>query len=150
MKVIKWITSSGDLLSGKILITDAITSQTKVIKTGAATHTHITDLGESSPVNLISTTDLRLKINDFDLIDVRTKEERLQYHIGGMHIPLAELESNLPLANLHKPLVFYCESGRRSAEAFRMIKKQSPGWDIFSLGGGLQAWERIRIIINEK
>jgi molybdopterin/thiamine biosynthesis adenylyltransferase/rhodanese-related sulfurtransferase len=142
-EVIKWITGSGDLLSGKMLMIDARTLQTRIIKTGAVTKTNITGLEESIPVSMITIADLKNKINEFELVDVRNKEERMQYHIGGTHIPLAEMETSWPLLRLQKPVVFYCESGTRSMEALKIVKRQFPEHDLFSLEGGLQAWKEL-------
>jgi adenylyltransferase/sulfurtransferase len=142
-EVIKYITRVGELLTGKLLILDALTLQSRIIKTGHATKTTITALLQTETISLISVNDLRNGITNglFELIDVRNMEERNQYHIGGKHIPLAEIETSISLIDGNKPIVFYCRSGRRSAEAIRLIKKHFAGSKLLSLKGGLKAWK---------
>ena len=149
-EVIKYITGTGDLLSGKILMIDAATLQTRIIKTGKATKTTITKLPETFDIKLISADELRNSFDKdlYELIDVRNADERNQYNIGGKHIPLTEIEKNLSFFNLTKPIIFYCETGRRSAEAVRVLKKQFTEKDIYSLDGGMKAWKEIEIIIQ--
>ncbi len=144
-EVIKWITGSGELLAGKIFMIDARTLQSRVIKTGAATKTIITELQPTEVINLISADFLKEKLeeNVYDLVDVRTIEERNNFHIGGKHIPLPDIENNLSLLSFEKPLVFYCESGRRSAEAIKIIQVQFPDASLFSLDGGIKSWKSL-------
>ncbi len=141
-EVIKYITGTGELLTGKLLILDALTLQSRIIKTGITTKTTITALPSTEPIKLISVNELRNGMVDglFELIDVRNIEERNHYHIGGKHIPFAEIETNLSLIDSNKPVVFYCQSGRRSAEAIRLINKQFESCELLSLDGGLKAW----------
>jgi molybdopterin/thiamine biosynthesis adenylyltransferase/rhodanese-related sulfurtransferase len=141
-EVIKYITQTGELLAAKILILDAETLQSRVIKLAHATKTNITKMPETFIVPTISINDVKrnLKKNEYELIDVRSDEEREQFNIGGQHIPITKLkETPLTLSN-NKATVFYCASGKRSAEAVKHIKKQEPSANIFSLEGGMKAW----------
>ena len=52
-----------------------------------------------------------------------------------------ELEKEATYLNPLKPLVFYCSSGKRSSEAVNLVKKKFPDSAMFSLEGGLKAWE---------
>jgi adenylyltransferase/sulfurtransferase len=141
-EVIKYITQTGELLAGKILILDAESLQSRVIKLANSTKTNITKIPETFKVPVISIYDLKENIerNIYELIDVRSNEEREQFHIGGEHIPLPKLkETSLTLSN-NKATVFYCASGKRSAEAVKQIKKQNSDANVFSLEGGMKAW----------
>lgn len=151
-EVIKYFTGTGELLAGKIFMIDARTLQSRVIKTGAIAKTSITELPQSEQVNLISASELRKGINEnlFEVIDVRNADERKKFNIGGKHIPLAEIETSISVIDLDKPVIFYCESGRRSEEAAKIIKKQFPGAGLFSLNGGVKAWKETESKINEK
>ena len=142
-EVIKWITGTGDLLSGKIFMIDARSLQSRIIKTGKVTKTIITELSETEIVNLISVDDLKESMdkNLYELIDVRSAEERAAFNIGGKHIPLAEIEKILPSININKPIVFYCETGRRSAQAMKSAKEIFQQNIFYSLDGGLKAWK---------
>jgi len=141
-EVIKYITKTGELLSGKILVLDVQTLRSRVIKIGDVTKTKITGLIPTAEISSITAIDLKkgLAENQFELIDVRTERERDQFDIGGKHIPLDELEENIDQFNDDQPRVFYCATGKRSAEAVKIIKKRFPGANVSSLQGGLESW----------
>jgi rhodanese-related sulfurtransferase len=75
----------------------------------------------------------------FHLLDVRHHEERDVASLGGIHIPLQELEARyqeLPHDKL--PLIVYCHHGVRSLYATQFLKFH--GYDALSLRGGIDAW----------
>ena len=123
-EVIKYITKTGELLCGKVLMLDAQTLQSRIIKIGAVSKVKIKELKMTLDVPSISSSELKkgLAENLFELIDVRTDRERDQFDIGGRHIPLDELEENIDLFNTGKKTVFYCSTGKRSDEAVKLIK----------------------------
>jgi molybdopterin/thiamine biosynthesis adenylyltransferase/rhodanese-related sulfurtransferase len=141
-EVIKYITQTGELLAGKILIYDAQTMQSRVIKIGSVTRTHISRLKETVIIPVMSADELKtcMAKNAIKLVDVRTSQERDEFDIGGEHIPLDELDSHLENFDTSVKTVFYCASGKRSGEAVKLIKKKFPGANVFSLNGGLKAW----------
>jgi molybdopterin/thiamine biosynthesis adenylyltransferase len=141
-EVIKHITKTGELLSGKILILDAQTLQSRIIKIGSVTKTRISGLKQTANTPSIGVIDLKkgLSENLFELIDVRTERERDEFDIGGKHIPLIELEENMDYFSGKGTKVFYCETGKRSGEAVKLIKQKFPNAAVFSLEGGLKAW----------
>jgi adenylyltransferase/sulfurtransferase len=143
-EAIKYITKTGELLAGKILIFDAQTLQSRIIKIGTVTKTKITGLKASVNIPTISVTDLKkgLKDNLFELIDVRTEQERDEFDIGGKHIPLIELEDHLDYFSGEGRKVLYCATGKRSADAIKVIKQKYPDANVFSLDGGLIAWDQ--------
>jgi len=141
-EVIKYITQTGDLLAGKVLIFDAQTMQSRVIKIGQVTHTHIGRLIETATVPVISAGELKTLLNNTDirLIDVRSEQERDAFDIGGEHIPIDEIENYVDRFDAGTKTIFYCASGARSAEAVKIIKKKYPEANVFSLDGGLKSW----------
>jgi rhodanese-related sulfurtransferase len=75
----------------------------------------------------------------FRLLDVRRDDERELVHIGGIHIPLDQLEERygeLPHDKL--PLIIYCHHGVRSLYAAQFLKMH--GHDALSLRGGIDLW----------
>ncbi|WP_259069427.1 ThiF family adenylyltransferase [Mucilaginibacter sp. X4EP1] len=141
-EVIKYITKTGDILAGKILIFDAQTLQSRIIKIGEVTGTHINRLVETIFVPEISAADLKTAIKEdtVNLIDVRTTEERDEFNIGGQHIPMEQLYFQLNELDKEMKTVIYCASGKRSAEAVKLIKKRFPEAPFYSLEGGLKSW----------
>lgn len=144
-EVIKYITCAGELLKSKILMFDAQTMQSRIIKTGAATKTNITQLPESLAVATISAHALQqvLSKDEYQLIDVRNDDERSEFHIGGIHIPLHLLGEQMPALLNGKPVVFYCAIGKRSTEAVKIFKKMSGLSPAFSLEGGIKKWKEV-------
>jgi adenylyltransferase/sulfurtransferase len=141
-EAIKYITKTGELLAGKILILDVQTLQSRIIKIGSATKTNIQNLTTIVDVPVVSVIELKkgLAENRFELIDVRTDRERDEFDIGGKHIPLIELEESLDYFSGMGTKVLYCATGKRSAEAVKLIKQKYPGANVFSLEGGLKSW----------
>lgn len=142
-EVIKYITGIGELLAGKILMLDAQTLQGRIIRIGNKTQTNITSIQASSNVPVISTTELQEALDKdvYTIVDVRTIEEREQFSIGGLHIPIIELKENLEKIPASRPIVFYCASGKRSAEAVKILRNQNSEQKAYSLEGGMKAWK---------
>src|SRR5829696_2278368 len=143
-EVIKYLTNVGELLKAKLLVFDAETMQSRIIKLTNVTKTLITELPQSSVASFITAQELKNNISKdyYHLIDVRDAEEREKFHIGGEHVPLAEIEHHIQKLTYGKPSVFYCASGRRSLEAVKKISSFLKT-KTFSLQGGLEAWKQL-------
>lgn len=76
---------------------------------------------------------------DFQLIDVREPHEKEIADIGGELIPLSTIPGSLDQIK-DKPVVIYCRSGKRSAEATQYIQQNLKRNDIYNLKGGILAW----------
>ena len=69
------------------------------------------------------------------LIDVREREEHAQQNLGGLNIPLRELQNtDLPT---DRPIVFYCQMGARSLTAQQWASSVAGFDDALSLEGGI-------------
>lgn len=69
------------------------------------------------------------------LIDVRTASEYASGHIeGSINIPVEEIASRLSEIPTDIPLVIYCRSGNRSAQAAGILSRNNYS-DIYDLGG---------------
>jgi rhodanese-related sulfurtransferase len=76
---------------------------------------------------------------DFNFLDVRRDEERETCSLGGLHIPLHELERRFEeIPRDKKPLIVYCHHGVRSLYATQFLKYH--GYDALSLAGGIDLW----------
>jgi adenylyltransferase/sulfurtransferase len=139
-EVIKYVAKTDELLAGKVLVFDAQTMQSRVIKIGKTTKIHITEIQQTADMSTITAVDLQqgLANNTIELIDVRTEQERDLYDIGGKHIPLDELMEHLHEFHNDKTYVFYCATGKRSGEAVKLVQKELPGVKALSLQGGLK------------
>lgn len=76
---------------------------------------------------------------EFNFLDVRRDDERELVNIGGIHIPLDQLEARYEeLPRDKKPLIVYCHHGVRSLHATQFLKYH--GYDALSLRGGIDLW----------
>ncbi|MFZ5484432.1 MAG: rhodanese-like domain-containing protein [Pseudomonadota bacterium] len=80
--------------------------------------------------------------DDIHLIDVRTESELSAGVIdGAIHIPLHLLPIKAHEIPQDRPVVVYCRSGARSAQACAFM--QAKGYDnMHNLSGGIAAWAR--------
>jgi rhodanese-related sulfurtransferase len=94
---------------------------------------HKTDISPQELKQLISNKNLCL-------VDVRKTMEREHFHIGGIHIPLHELQQRILELTDKETLVFYCQVGQRSRFATDIAKEKYPQKNIQNLAGGIDAW----------
>ena len=76
-----------------------------------------------------------------DVIDVRSTDEFRAAHIEGAKSIPADILAIDQLTAPTKTIVLQCASGVRSENAAWDLQKQAPHLDIYTLEGGLQAWE---------
>jgi rhodanese-related sulfurtransferase len=92
----------------------------------------------------INTTELKteLKNKDSQFIDVRTPNEYRANHIKEFkNIPLAVLQKKAKELSKDKEVFVICQSGMRSSNASRMLKKM--GFNhITNIKGGMSAWRK--------
>jgi adenylyltransferase/sulfurtransferase len=135
-EAIKYFTNPDDLLAGKLWMMNVLTGKTQIIKL-RKTSVQITGLPQV--VETITFERLMQKKDLFEIIDVRTAQEHEQFNIGGINIPVEELQDHSNyISDCEKPILIYCLSGKRSAEAVRKIKKIFPEKEVFSLKDGIQ------------
>ncbi len=77
---------------------------------------------------------------DFQLIDVREQFERDLANIGGRLIPLGQIKFNLVEIEKDKQVIIYCRSGRRSADAVKLLQEVTGHVELYNLKGGILAW----------
>ena len=78
------------------------------------------------------------------VIDVREPNEYAESHAPGTTlIPLGQLESRLPELRAHQnqPVVLFCRSGKRSAQAQEILAKAGFTKAV-NMEGGLNAWTK--------
>ncbi|MDE3185225.1 MAG: rhodanese-like domain-containing protein [Bacteroidota bacterium] len=77
-----------------------------------------------------------------NLVDVRQPEEIAEYNIGGVALPLGNIQ-NMQIEDIedlkNKEVILYCRSGQRSGIA-AMILEQMGFSNTKNLTGGMLAW----------
>lgn len=137
-ETIKYICNLGDLLVGKMLVFDALTMQSRVFKTKLISQISIKNLIQPIEIEEVSFEQYQNDNEKYTLIDVRTIEEKDCFDIGGEHIPIQEFRAKCNQISLDKPIIIYCESGKRSTIAAQILKEKISHIQVFSLKNGLK------------
>ena len=91
----------------------------------------------------ITVLELKQKLDegeDFQLIDVRETFEYETSNLKGLNIPLAQVLLEQEKISKDKPVVIHCRSGKRSAQAIRLL--ENAGYtNLSNLEGGILAWK---------
>jgi len=134
-EAIKYLIGSENVLAGKLWIMNVLDGQTRTIK---LKKTDVQINGLPDIVRTITLDELTNGAGNYELIDVRTEHEHEAFHIGGLNIPLADLEDRLTSINHVVPIVCYCTTGKRSASAALLIKRRFPEAVVYSLKNGIE------------
>jgi len=151
-EAIKMIAGIGKVLSGKMMIIDLLNNETS--------HISLTRSAQAANVKILVNygfyckTDSRFeltvneleewKVSDkkFKLIDIREKEEVFEGMINGaVYFSVNSIlrEQNQLLSG-HVPIVFYCDTGKRSGKIVNNLLDRDEALNIYSLLGGIKAW----------
>lgn len=137
-EAIKYLAGAKDSLAGRLLVFDAAAMQSHTFKIGNVSRTSITALPQTQTVPCITAAAWAAAEPDaYVLVDVRNANEWAEFHLGGLHIPLAELGQRWTEIPDQQSVLFYCASGKRSAEAVKMWQRLRPDVAAFSLEGGI-------------
>lgn len=159
LEAIKIIGKTGHPANRHLLIIDGLTLETRRLRTQRDLHCAV--CGDrptvrelidyeafcgvnSAPVPTITATELHAAMASSSppfLLDVRTPDERHHASIGGLLIPLSQLESQLEDVPVDEDIVVLCRSGKRSQEAARLLIGAGHR-SVRNLSGGINAWRR--------
>lgn len=169
-EALKLITGIGDPLVGRLLAHDALRQSWDTLPVRpdpscalcgpAATVTELVDYqafcgvpsGQRPPEEEISAAELRALLDTTDsgqgtdtvVVDVRSPAERAIASIpGAVAVEMSEFRSGAALSAVpqDRPVVLYCASGVRSAEATSILRAAGRA-DVRSLKGGIATWLR--------
>jgi molybdopterin/thiamine biosynthesis adenylyltransferase/rhodanese-related sulfurtransferase len=159
IETIKLIVGIGEPLIGRLLHFDALKVQFRELKLrrdaqcpvcgdnptifAPIDYDQFCGVRETETVPAISVHELHRKMNEgetFELIDVR---EPFEYEIARIDsaklIPLGEIAARADELQRDQPIVVYCHSGRRSAQAVRLLQQRG-FTNVYNLDGGIDAW----------
>jgi sulfur-carrier protein adenylyltransferase/sulfurtransferase len=159
IEALKLIVGIGESLIGRLLHFDALKMQFRELKlrrdaqcpvcgdnptiSAPIDYDQFCGVQEAETIPAISVHELKRKMNEgetFELIDVR---EAFEYEIARIDvarlIPLGELAARTSELQHEQPIVVHCHSGRRSAQAVRLLQ-QCGFTNVYNLEGGIDAW----------
>jgi len=94
-------------------------------------------------MKFISVIELKNKLKnkeDIQLIDIREPYEHEDGAISDENIPLGEMMSSIDRISTDKPVVIYCQSGRRANSIIYMLKREHNLSNLINLEGGYTAY----------
>ncbi|AWI11504.1 sulfurtransferase [Compostibacillus humi] len=82
----------------------------------------------------------KFKDKNVQFVDVRTPAEyKANHRKPFINIPISNLTSKIDQLDKEKEIVVICQSGMRSAQAAKILKKQ--GFEkVYNVKGGMSAW----------
>lgn len=155
METLKIITGLGEVLSGRLLVYDALRTTFQTYNFAARPESrNITDLlpdyGETCAVATegfeeIDFQELERVMQELIpplLIDVREPHEYLEFNLGGVNWPLKTLPQHITDLLPRTSVVLCCQSGVRSRKAYEMLIRELPNHRFRHLRGGISMVER--------
>lgn len=162
-EVIKVITGIGEVLSGRLFLFDALKFEPRILRiikdhsrvpvTGLADYEFFCGNAPAEKVNNKDAKPKEMKEitvhqlfrwkrdnEDIQVIDVREKYEFDISNIGGELIPLKEIEKNIHRISSSRKVIVHCRSGKRSADAIRVLETRHGFVNLYNLKGGILAW----------
>lgn len=149
-EVIKIAAGIGEVLSGRLLIYDAMSMTFNTLsfegKDENKQITHLQQVDASCEVpnaSEISAEELKVWLEtgkDFQLIDVREPHEFAAFNIDGINLPLSELEDLVQEISRTKQVVVHCQAGSRSQKAIQKLQSQYGFSNLVNLRNGLKEW----------
>lgn len=141
-EVIKLITGLGEVLSGKLLVMNTLTMDTRLFtfKLNPANKeiSELKDMPEyctTAPATIDYDT-LQQSGTEVTLIDVREPAEHTARNIGGINIPLSQLAAHMHTLQRDRTIVLYCATGVRSSKAALTLMENGFG-KVMSLKNGM-------------
>ncbi|WP_418262209.1 ThiF family adenylyltransferase [Flavobacterium faecale] len=147
-EVLKIILNIGEVLSGKLLVYDALQFQTqtidfarnpKAIEKGYINGTQL--LHRKKDIKNLSSVSFLEKCSQLGIvvIDVRELEEKPEFKGENVvQIPLAELEDYSKKLDKNQEIVLFCQTGQRSLAAMNYLR-DSGFVGVFHLGKGIES-----------
>ncbi|OFX58039.1 MAG: hypothetical protein A2046_14430 [Bacteroidetes bacterium GWA2_30_7] len=147
-EVIKIILEIGEILSGKILIFDALTYNLNLICLEKQKTSNITELTEyndyclsnEDEIKQITYNELIEKINKKDkitIIDVRYPEDLTPLTFKTIEIPIYNIQNSLNLIPKDSDVIFICDHSSKSIMAINYLQKKHSYKNLINLKDGL-------------
>ena len=83
---------------------------------------------------------LKLKSENIQIIDIREEYEYEEGHISKLNIPMDKILESIEKIEQEKPVIIYCNSGRRGAAVVHILREKYLMKNVSNLLGGYQAY----------
>ena len=146
-EAIKYIVSNQSELSGKLLIYDVRTYNQVKMKLKKSWEEMIEETWNknaytdprSCSIPEITYEQLSKHADDYQIISILEKKDHVDILPGVEHLPLSRMDRyNWEPAD-DRPVVFYCNVGKKSMHLVMQLKEEDPEWKLYSLRGGKNA-----------
>ena len=158
-ETVKLILGIGESLIGRLLLYDALSMRFREMKLRKdpgcpvcgenPTVTELIDYQEfcgipqasaqAEEVPEITVRELKERLGEVSVLDVREPHEYEVANIGVRLIPLGELPERLVELDKDEPLAVHCKTGGRSARAVKLLK-EAGFQNVYNVRGGITAW----------
>lgn len=147
LETVKLICGLGDVLSGTLLLYDALKQrmqrmkfslQSKNLNINALAKNY--ELDCQLEIKYSPNLDIRPMLSNglIEVIDVRTQPEFDAEHLhGAKHIPLDQLEQRGQEIDTSKPVYIICQVGIRSQKAIYLLERKYPEKEFINVTGGM-------------
>lgn len=163
-EVLKIILGIGEVLDGKLLMVDMLSSTSQIIKIRKRfDNTQITKLIDyeefcntkpkqqetpqtANALKTMSVHELKQLLDTQAPIAVIDVREQYEYEIctipQAVLMPMSEIEAHLSEISTHQKTVVYCHHGMRSASVIKYLEKKIGHTQLYNLTGGIDEWAR--------
>jgi len=83
---------------------------------------------------------LKLKSNNIQIIDIREEYEHEEGYISKLNIPMDKILESIEKIERKKPVIIYCNSGRRGAAVVHVLREKYSMKNVSNLSGGYKAY----------
>jgi len=160
LEVIKIAAQTGDVLSGRLFLFDALSFETRTFNISRnpenplnGAHPTLTRLIDYEQFCGVPAMEKKIKNVSpeqlqewqqegivYQLIDVREQQEYDLVNLGGLLVPLGTIGDLPQKIDKDKKVVVHCKSGGRSAKAIRLLEEKYGFTNLYNLDGGLIAY----------
>lgn len=157
VEAIKIITGLGEVLSGKILLYDALRASFQTFGFGARPDsrnftTLQDDYGTTCAIPVVGLEEIEWEeleqmlqqVPPPLLIDVREPEEYERFNIQGVNWPLKTISQHISKLDEHAEVILCCQSGIRSRKAYELLSTALPTYRFRHLKGGIGRVELLK------
>ncbi|QEO13702.1 molybdopterin-synthase adenylyltransferase [Agromyces intestinalis] len=150
-EAIKLITGVGEPLLGRVLVIDGLRARQREVGLRPAAAPQRSDVSQSStsmtdaapappPIGHVSAGELRQRLDEVTVLDVREPSERAERAIAGsLHTPLGTvLAGDRTGLDRDRAIVVHCAIGPRAERAAAVLAAE--GYRVSVLDGGMRAW----------